>query len=65
MGVTDCIDIQIGVADSLSFSVELVTVVNMLFLCCVIVLCAPLSTLSLGDRQIVVSVCVVISFCGL
>jgi len=65
VGVTDYTEIQIGVADSLLFSVELVTVANMLFLCCVILLCASLSVLPLGDRQIVVSVCVVISFCVL
>ena len=65
MGVTDYTEFQIGVADSLLFSVELVTVANMLFLCCVILLYAPLSALPLSDRRIVVSVCVVISFCGL
>lgn len=59
MGLNDYREFQIGVADSLSFSVEqLVTVTNMLFLCCIILLCAPLSALPLGDRQIEVSVCV-------
>ena len=59
MGLNDYIEFQIGVADSISFSVEqLVTVANMLFLCCIILLCAPLLTLPLGDRQNVVSVCV-------
>lgn len=52
MGLNDYIEFQIGVADSISFSVEqLVTVANMLFLCCIILLCAPLLTLPLGDRQ--------------
>jgi len=58
VGLTDYIEFKIGVDDSLSFSVELVTVANMLFLCCIILLCAPLSALPLGDRQVVVSVCV-------
>lgn len=56
MGVTDYTQTQIGIADSSPFSVELVTVANMLFLCCVILLCAPLSALPLGDRQFVVCV---------
>jgi hypothetical protein len=65
VGVTDYTEIQIGVADSLLFGVELVTVANMLFLCCVILLCAPLSALPLGDRHIVVSVCVCVCVCVL
>ena len=46
------------VADRLSISVELVTVANMLFQFCALILCAPLSALPLDDRETVVSVSV-------
>jgi hypothetical protein len=57
VGTTDYTESQVRVADRLSFSVELVTVANMLFQFCVILLCAALSALPLGDRWTVVSVC--------
>jgi hypothetical protein len=61
--MTDYVGSQVRVADRLSFSVELVTVANMLFQFSVVLLCAPLSALPLGDRLTVV--CVVISLCVL
>jgi hypothetical protein len=58
VGLADYGEIQVRVADRLSISVELVTVANMFFQFCVLILCAPLSALPLDDRETVVSVSV-------